>query len=153
MTQQTGETVSAVNAVCARALEDYLTDPWRWPRESDLIVDLVTLIREELRRRGEPERVAATPLLNAWYDLIGSTKIQVPRVRTELKLASLGDDANDSKGDRTDIGILRAAGATIHFQPHGVRDVTLRVNIEGEGLPTPLSSDSPKPGARFDVAR
>ncbi len=51
----------AVHAVCRNTLEQYLDDPWRWPREHDLVVDLVVSIRAALRKRGESDRTLAEP--------------------------------------------------------------------------------------------
>src|SRR5580704_15129065 len=94
-------TTRAVGAACRSVLERYLLDPWRWPRESDLVVDLVARIRAELVCRGEPESTAAALRHHLRYEVMRDEEFRVPRVRTELKLI-------DAEGfDRTDVAVLR----------------------------------------------
>jgi hypothetical protein len=115
-----------LNEVCRKALTDYLGDPWRWPRENDLVVDLVQRIRLGLPE--DERQVQATfENLGSKFQNVGQPTRLVPRVRTELKL-------NDDRF-RVDIGVFRSKVVGCFFNNNGARDVTLKANkSDMEGL-------------------
>jgi hypothetical protein len=117
---------SLLDSVCRTALHDYLNDPWRWPRETDLVVDLVGRIRSGLPEGERQVPANLRNLGNTLQDAQGGPR-RIPRVRTELKL---GDD-----GLRVDIGVFRSRTVDCFLNREGARDVSLKANAgDMEGL-------------------
>ncbi len=107
------DVVSHVRDACNKVLCRYIEKPWQWPRESDLIVDLVYFLRSFL---------AENATANAKFDSSLYPPVDVSRVRTEVK----------PRGGalRLDIGILRDTDVTVLLGSGGVRDVLLSVKLE-----------------------
>ncbi len=104
-----------VREECDRVLSGYMKDPWRWPRESDLVADMVMSMQKAM---GEHARVTAereTPGLQS-----GRSAVTVPRVRTEVKP---GGNAK-----KVDIGVLGAPQVKVYLHGNGARDVVLQVD-------------------------
>jgi len=139
---------STIYKSCLDALSTYVSDPWRWPRESDLIVDLVANLRPGLGN----ERVRAA-LTGPGFDrelVDGEPEASrtVPRIRTEARVIRAGaagaasveapseaEEAQDeSTGkrqlhkDRFDIAIYRDQPIDLVFHPNGARDVVVAVH-------------------------
>lgn len=126
----------AFHAVCTDVLQQHLDDPWRWLRENDLVVDVVTRVRDRL-----PARALAARLTGPGFDrrLIDASRLprKIQRVRTEVKVARSEkeanatedeDDESPKKKDRIDVCVLvddHVVDVVIHEK--GVRDVVLKV--------------------------
>lgn len=124
--------------VMLRLLESYLSDPWKWPREPDLMVDVVCMLRKEFPAREVSVRFPR----NADAFAVSSEQGKiVPRVRTEVKVSSESEIQKDlawrnrtkaEKDDsgsrrRVDVAVLRARNVQAILAPGGVRDVLLPV--------------------------
>jgi hypothetical protein len=133
-----------MHAVCVDVLTTYVSDPWSWPRESDLVVDLVTKLSARMTPRRVPTRLRlAKPGVS---DIGSSTMRSAPRVRTEVKpravplggsgvseVADADDDSGRPKqdhGDRIDIAVFKDRTVDTVLHANGARDVVLEVDPE-----------------------
>jgi len=105
-----------ISAACIAALDAYVANPWQWLRESDLVAHLVSYLQEHLEQR-------TTQITEFFADenpprpILGAPLIDVPRLRTEVKLG----------GKRIDICLLKRDPCCLFIGGFGIRDVVLRI--------------------------
>ena len=113
----TREVTRLVQEVCDDALQKYVRWPWRWPKESDLVVDLVHSLNRELGRQA----VALADLVGPGSLDLSTARARVPRVRTEARPRTESRTAFD-------IAILGTTPLEVHLHANGARDVVRRVD-------------------------
>lgn len=124
-----------LDTVCIGILQHHLNNPWHWLRESDLVVDVVTRVRDSL-----PTRMVAARLGGPGFDRrlmnASDTPRMVQRVRTEVKVARSEKEANENEDndspknnkDRIDVCVLSDDHIVdIFVHEKGARDVVLKV--------------------------
>ena len=113
----------------------YAVDPWAWPRERDLVSDLVHLLRDAF----PPSIVPATLALPSGLVDVGGSRRTSPRVRTEVRLdagtrgqgAPPEGEAHDVQsprqdhGTKVDLAVLKDATVEMTLHGNGARDVVL----------------------------
>jgi hypothetical protein len=139
-------TMNSVHRVIETLVKAHLSSPWTWPRESDLVVDLVRRLRAELgpticnEVRVELSDAAARHFAHV------PTKVapSAPRVRTEVRImkpkadpteeiaTSLRETAKEKKKQkhlrRVDVAVMRPQDAAVVVHAAGARDVVLHVH-------------------------
>ena len=124
---------SLVHRTLLGTLERYVRDPWAWPRESDLVVDLVTELRRGLPSATVPTRLK---LPSSIVEDAPGTARSGPRVRTEVRprctpsLAATRTKGKQHHRDRIDIGILKNDSVETVLHAYGARDVVLEVDAD-----------------------
>ena len=139
---------STIYRSCLDSLETYVTDPWRWPRESDLVVDLVTTLRAGLGNPRVRASLTGPGFDRELADAQPEAPRTVPRIRTEARIIrasaagaalveapSEAEEAQDESSgkkqlhkERFDIAIYRDQPIDLVLHPNGARDVVLAVH-------------------------
>lgn len=109
--EETRRTETATASACHAVLKEHIANPWRWPRESDVVGSLVNKIHDLLA-----DEMYAKPCVSRTV-LEGS---RIPRVRTEVRI----------KGESWKIDVcLQTQGTNnVFFGRGGPRDVLLTVS-------------------------
>lgn len=108
--------MSKVSDACLWALDQHIINHWSWPRENDLVVDIVHKIKSSLNpafQLGEL-RELKTPTKSV------KSVANTPLVRTEVKLGS-------NNGERIDVCLLKGNPVIFYGKKYGCRNVVLRI--------------------------
>lgn len=109
--------MSIIAKICQWALEEHIGNQWKWPRESDLVADLVFKIKSSLGENAESPFTLVQRERNENSKEINHTRTTI--VRTEAKI-------ND-RHQKVDVCILKN-NPTYCFGNFGPRDILLRVD-------------------------
>ncbi len=127
-----------VHQVLAGLISRYLEEPWRWPREEDLLCEMVSELGREIRPNTVPIQLSLPSRL---VDRVQAPRASM-RIRREVKLVTAstryaGDETKDDGGnvkqkhdDRIDVGVFKDTKVEIRVEVNGPRDVLLRVRPE-----------------------
>jgi len=111
--------MSEVGKVCHWALKEYIDNQWRWPRESDLVVELVTELKKIVGNDFSTKKFDGKLVDKDGKDEEGICKNTL-RIRTEVRLG-IGES------QRVDICLLNENPTLYYNKGYGRRNIELAI--------------------------
>lgn len=102
----------AIADACLQVLNNYILNPWQWPRESDVVCHLVTDTKTRLKQPDAEVQIAS-------HAKVPSASI--PRVRTEIKIKG-------ASPWKIDVCVQTPGTNDVYVGGGGTRDVVLTVS-------------------------